>query len=419
MRTKVLVLDVDTGAAIEAVQSLGARGCIIHTVSWAAEQTPRSRFVERQIRLNLAADGADRHLAALFREEEYDLIVPVTEVALLVMLSSSIPAEMYRRSVLPARQSIQTALDKESVWNLAAKLGIPVPASRRISPADQPPETFPSVLKPTGSKRIEAGEVMHYSVTLARNAQQWGWALATKYRHIGVLEQQYISGHGVGVEMLFEHGVPRWTFVHERVHEYPLSGGGSSYRRSISPRPDLVGSSVTLLSALQWHGVAMVEFRVAPDGKAYLMEINPRLWGSLALAIDCGVDFPYGLLCLAANQPLPPQPSYRVGYYTRDIPRDVEWFKANLKADHSDPLLRTKPVIAALLEWFRPLLGKESWDRFRWTDLGVTFAEWKRVFREHGYRAVRAAGKRIRPLVPARRAAIRRRRAAISPVRNG
>src|SRR6185369_324392 len=53
------------------------------------------------------------------------------------------------------------------------------------------------------------------------------------------------------------------------------------------------------------------------DGESWLMEINPRLWGSVALPIDAGVDFPAGLLLLATAQAVPPQPGYRVPYYTR------------------------------------------------------------------------------------------------------
>ena len=57
-----------------------------------------------------------------------------------------------------------------------------------------------------------------------------------------------------------------------------------------------------LLTALNWHGVAMVEFKIDATGQHWLMEINPRLWGSLALSIDAGVDFPLGLLQVARGE---------------------------------------------------------------------------------------------------------------------
>ncbi len=93
-----------------------------------------------------------------------------------------------------------------------------------------------------------------------------------------------------------------WHFAHERVHEYPLTGGASSYRRSINPPAAMLQDAEKLLTALNWHGVAMVEFKIDAKGQHWLMEINPRLWGSLALSLDAGVDFPLGLLKIARGE---------------------------------------------------------------------------------------------------------------------
>ena len=133
-----------------------------------------------------------------------------------------------------------------------------------------------------------------------------------------------------------------WHFAHERVHEYPLTGGASSYRRSITPPAAMLHDAEKLLTALNWHGVAMVEFKMDAKGQYWLMEINPRLWGSLALSIDAGVDFPLGLLQIARGNEPAPQPKYKVPYYTRDLRTDVDWLKSNLRADHQDPLLHTR-----------------------------------------------------------------------------
>ena len=390
MPCKVLVLDADSAAGLESVQSLGREGCILHVASLRPERSRhRSRFICKQFDLSGSKDGGVHEIAGLFQTENYDLIVPATEVALLAMLSPEIPNEMYRRAVLPPRVSLQTALDKQAVWSLADSLGVRVPSSELVSIESPPPRVFPVVLKPVFSKTSALGVVSEFRVTIARDLNQRRKALASTSPDISVQQQQYIMGRGMGVEMLFEHGMPRWTFLHERVHELPLTGGGSSYRVSLKLRDDLIEISSLLLSSLQWHGVAMVEFKITPGGEAYLMEINPRLWGSLALAIDCGVNFPVGLLCLSTGQPLPPQPKYRTGYFTRNIYRDIEWFKANLRADHSDPLLLTKPVIPSVLEWLRPLVGKESWDFFCWSDLGVVLGELALLAREHWSRVVR------------------------------
>ncbi len=187
-----------------------------------------------------------------------------------------------------------------------------------------------------------------------------------------VQEQEYISGSGVGVEFLFNRGKKIWHFAHERVHEYPLTGGASSYRRSINPPQAMLHDAEKLLTALNWHGVAMVEFKMNANGQYWLMEINPRLWGSLALSIDSGVDFPLGLLQIARGDEPALQPKYRVPYYTRDLRTDVDWLKCNLRADRQDPLLHTRFRVFSFLELLRPLSGRESWDHFDWRDLAIT-----------------------------------------------
>jgi len=399
MPYKVLILDADSAAGIETVQSFGQTGCCVHTACLQQEYSRhQSRFISRHVELPASNAYVADDLIDLFRSENYDLIVPATEVSLLAMLSPEIPDDMYQRAVLAPRPSVHTALNKQSVWCLAQRLGVRVPSSEMVSLGSRPPEVFPVVLKPVYSKKSECGVVQDFRVTIARDLAQWRAALASTYRDILVQQQEYIVGKGLGVEVLFEHGILRWAFLHERVHEVPLTGGGSSYRVSIELQSALVDSATSLLAALQWHGVAMVEFKVTPSGEAYLMEINPRLWGSLALAIDCGVNFPVGLLCLSTGQPLPPQPKYCTRYFTRNIRRDFEWFRANLRADHSDPLLLTKPILSSIVEWLRPLAGKESWDFFCWSDLGMVLGEWKAAAQDNWRRCVNAIALRGRRL---------------------
>lgn len=68
----------------------------------------------------------------------------------------------------------------------------------------------------------------------------------------------------------------------------------------------------------------MVEFRGTEDGIPQLMEINPRFWGSLQLAIDAGVDFP-GLLYELALGRLPAVPQgYQTGIRSRWLLGDLD-----------------------------------------------------------------------------------------------
>jgi protein-tyrosine-phosphatase len=255
---------------------------------------------------------------------------------------------------------------------LADRLGVRIPHGKIIASGAASPActAWPAVIKPIRSKVALHDETLSLSVRICANAAQREEALADLLPLSPVLEQDYFGGHGFGVAVLFEHGEPRWWFAHERIHELPITGGASSYRRSIDVPANLRKATLDLLTHLRWHGVAMVEFKVADDGDYRLMEINPRLWGSLPLAIASGVNFPLALMRMATGQPVGQQPHYRRYQYARDVVKDVHWFEDSMR-ERGNPL-RVAPVrardVAALL---RPLTGRECWDLFRWREPGI------------------------------------------------
>jgi predicted ATP-grasp superfamily ATP-dependent carboligase len=111
------------------------------------------------------------------------------------------------------------------------------------------------------------------------------------------------GGDAIGVSLFMdENGKTLASFTHRRLREYPVSGGPSTLRESYH-HEEAEAYAEKLLKALKFHGIAMVEFKVDPrDNVPKLMEINPRFWGSLPLAIRAGVDFPYILFCWAMKR---------------------------------------------------------------------------------------------------------------------
>lgn len=373
----VLVLDGHSRAALETLQSLGRAGM---QVDLAAETQDclamRSRYIARKLQQPSQAGTTEFHawLRAEDKVRNYALIVAATETSLLGLRQLNENDPLRRKAVIPGNEAIDIALDKEKTWQLAHELGIPAPASFLISSPSEigHAQQFPVVLKPTHSKVMIGGELRTLSAAVVRSEAERQEQLRHWLPLTPVQQQQYVAGSGVGVEFLFDRGAKIWHFAHERVHEYPLTGGASSYRRSIHPPAAMLYNAEALLTALHWHGVAMVEFKMDAHGQYWLMEINPRLWGSLALSIDAGVDFPLGLLKMARGDDLPAQPEYKVPYYTRDLRTDVDWLKCNLRADSQDPLLHTRSTSLSFLELLRPLTGRESWDHFDWRDPGIT-----------------------------------------------
>jgi protein-tyrosine-phosphatase len=367
----VLVLDGQSRAAVETLQSLGRSGIAVDIAAIGDCLGRKSRYCRHALRQPDPVN-APRFLAwleGLFAINNYVLVVPSTEASLRCLLLLPETHPIRRAAVLAYTRSIQVALDKQKTWELAKSLGVAVPASRLISSSSEAgaPKGFPVVLKPATSLVHRGGELIGVAPSVVRTRDEWSRALDRLLAVCPVQEQEYIPGPGVGIECLYSRGNLAWCFQHERLHELPLTGGGSSYRRAVPLNERLVGAATALLDRLEWHGVAMVEFKggeFAGREDYRLMEINPRLWGSLALAIDAGVDFPKGLWRLAIGQEPGPQPRYRNPYYTRNLEMDFDWLKENLRADRSDPLLLTKPRLRSIVEYARPVLLVESWDHF-------------------------------------------------------
>lgn len=367
-----LVLDGHSRAAIETLQSLGKHDVEVDI----AAESDCIAFHSKYARCRLTQPGAHcprrlgEWIAAQDDERGYRLIVASTEFSLQAFRLLPDDSPLRRKAVLPENESLEIAVDKQKTHELACRLGIPVPHTALIESrsAAPPVERYPVVLKPLQSVVVAPEGAITMAPQIANNEIERTMILQNWRLHFPIQQQQYIAGRGVGIECLFNQGHGAWHFAHERVHEYPLTGGASTYRKSANADTRLLNSALLLLTALRWHGVAMVEFKVAPDGSFYLMEINPRLWGSLALSIDAGADFPFGLWRLANNESLPPQPHYTVPHYSRDLINDLQWIYENLRANHRDAMLMTRPRIRSFLEYLLPLTGKESWDHFSLRD---------------------------------------------------
>jgi predicted ATP-grasp superfamily ATP-dependent carboligase len=113
--------------------------------------------------------------------------------------------------------------------------------------------------------------------------------------------QEFVHSDDIGYSFaaLYQEGRCKRVFMYREIRSTPVPGGSSSYAESTHD-PELLQHGTRLLDALNWSGVAQMDFRRGTDGKLRLMEINPKLWASLELALAAGVNFPQ-LLCEVAE----------------------------------------------------------------------------------------------------------------------
>jgi len=145
----------------------------------------------------------------------------------------------------------------------------------------------------------------------------------------------------------------------------PPQGGVSVLSESIECDPELLKYAKTILDEASWHGVAMVEFKGNDGETPYLIEVNTRFWGSLQLAVDCGVDFPWMLYQIANNESVKMTESYKTGERLRWLLGDVD----NLFLTLRDSRITTWKKMAAVLNFLSPSMHKTRHEVNRWSDL--------------------------------------------------
>jgi protein-tyrosine-phosphatase/predicted ATP-grasp superfamily ATP-dependent carboligase len=253
------------------------------------------------------------------------VVLPMTDLAVEI-LGQAVPRPGTSLVLpIPSLEQYRALSDKYQLMASAQRLGVSIPDTVFVPDGDVEKALaqvgqWPVVVKPGRSLVTSQGGWQKTSVFYARDADQ----LRTIYREVNYLRgpslvQARVVGEGQGVFGLFDRGKPVAWFAHRRLRERPPSGGVSVLRESIALRTPLVEPALRILQSAEWHGVAMVEFKVdAASGIPYLMEVNGRFWGSLQLAIDAGVDFPWMLYRLAtAGSAPPPAMPYETGVRSR------------------------------------------------------------------------------------------------------
>jgi predicted ATP-grasp superfamily ATP-dependent carboligase len=337
----VFVTDGHWRKTLAVVRSLGRKGIRV-TVGESTRIATSflSKYCSQRVIYPSPISNPDGFLQRLRREVTtgYRAIFPMEEETLLLIARHR---DLFERFVfLPIGQyeKIQFVRDKERLLKFAMGKGIPCPRTSFFKTPDEVKTSrleLPAVIKP----RISSGAFGIRYVTEAKELLSTYLGVHQKYPRPLVQERIPWGGDSLGVSALFdEDSKVKAAFVHRRLREYPISGGPSTLRESVF-HPQVLELGLSLLKALDWIGVAMVEFKVDPrDNTPKLMEVNPRFWGSLQLAIFSGVDFPYLIYRMAKGESFEPVLTYEVGRRCRWLlPGDIFHFLKNPNRFHLSP----------------------------------------------------------------------------------
>ena len=372
----VFVTDGNERAALAVTRSLGQQGVrVVVGAETARSLAGASRYCTRTWQYPSPLSDPSRFVSSLV--DAVDLlgitaIMAVTDSATQVLAEKRGEFHSSVTEGIPSSESYDLVSNKYRLMSLAHELEIPfpktvfVPDGNIVALRDQV-RAYPVVVKPGRSLLKVDEQWSKTSVHFVSNAEELtDLYRRTPYLRSPSLVQQRIEGEGQGVFGLFDHGRPCALFAHRRIREKPPAGGVSVFRESIELPKPMTDYAVRLLERVKWHGVAMVEFKVDRQSNVpMLMEINGRFWGSLQLAIDAGLNFPYLFYQVMNGMPVAvPNNAYRIGTKSRWLLGDLDHLLLRLTKSNTELHLDAQAVsrgrcLAEFFKLFQPDLHYE------------------------------------------------------------
>lgn len=385
----ILVLDGNQRSSLAVIRSIGEHGNIrifsadITINSLAGCSKYCNTYYQHPSPVS-ESEGFIAWLVDFIDTNQISMVIPCTEISSRLILMNR---DRLHNCHVPFADlnTVMQLSNKANLMSLAGELGILYPATIYTGVAANLPETvditYPIIIKPTLSNKWIGDRWISSKVYTAHDKDELNILLKTDsyLRDYPFLLQEYISGTGTGVFALFNQGEPVAYFAHKRIREKPPWGGVSVLSESIEPDSVMKQGAEKLLKAVNWHGVAMVEFRISHDGIPYLMEVNTRFWGSLQLAIDCGVNFPYMLYQLSSGIKPETVTRYRSGQRLRWLLGDLDSLYLTLR-DKKHFTLSQK--LKCILDFITPHLFKTRHEIDRLNDLEPAWHELKQYIKQ-------------------------------------
>jgi carbamoyl-phosphate synthase large subunit len=331
----IITEDAPAYGVLAAVRGLSAAGY----EPWVAVNGPGT-YARRSARCAGAVtvcdpavdpDGYCRQLAEAARSLGAALLLPGTDRALVTLSGKErlfIPDTVLG---MGRAEVVLRAMDKAELGRIGAAIGLSVPPSVVVTEEDLTATddvAYPAIVKPMRPAAINRARSSFSARRLECHAdlldaigsdpgQQW-------------LVQPFITGElEATCGVAWQGGVVcAARQVADRI--YPPDCGISAYARTVAPDPTLARSVGALIEELDYSGIFQVQLLRAA-GRRYLIDLNLRPYGSLALTIAAGLNLPaiWADLLLGRRAARPAlrigarERTYRVGMRYRSEERDA------------------------------------------------------------------------------------------------
>jgi predicted ATP-grasp superfamily ATP-dependent carboligase len=402
--TDALLLDAGMKQTLAAARSLGRAGLrVILAERRDPSEAPRppafsSRWSSSETLLPNYDDAPDDFAAGvleLVTSSRPALVVPSSDQSIACLRPWRSQIERHTKLAMGSEAALNIAVDKQATLALAKELGIAVPKMAIVESTDDIGPVmaeigYPAVVKPRWSWVRDFGGERLISSAVLNEAEAFRAIGQLHKTGVPAIVQELLSGSREGLSLFRVGGEVVGEFAHVSVRTTPMLGGACAVRESISMPADLRAKAVSLLDAIGLEGYSQIEFRRDANGRPVLMEINPRLSGSVELASRSGVDFPSMIWQWASGSPVSGGTKYRSGVRLRWLTGDGRWLLETLRSSGRPDAV---PAVRAIASFALDFTKRSGYDYFDITDPMPALAEGLRVLSKAGRRLGHQKGR--------------------------
>lgn len=303
---KVLVTQASTRNGFVITYALGKMGVPVYCADAAKYAQSRfSRFCRNYSTHpspHVDPEGYFVSINRIIEKENISLLFPAYDEMIFLAQNRH---RLSRPEVLVCSQGDHVAMlhNKKELNSLCGKIGCNTPLTIELTDAADIERVleiidFPFVLKP---ERGGGGWGVSFITNAKELRAQWEAFDVEKHQN-RLFIQQYIKGALFGYGALCDKGTILAGNCYHTVRQYPIGRGTPSFRKGCVVE-DIESQAEKIFSHLGWTGVCQFDFLYSEnDGKAYLIDANPRFWGSTAHGLASGINFPFLLYLLGTGQ---------------------------------------------------------------------------------------------------------------------
>lgn len=328
---RVLILEGYARQSLPMIKAFNKLGCEVTALcSSKLDVAYASKYTHHKILGICDRDRVDettQQVRELLKSGNYDIVVPLVDFSASLLSNNKEEFSMYAKVASNDATVYEIAGDKQKTMEVCMRQDIPCPIT--ISNANSLEDVinsdikYPIVMKP----RVGYGAIGFKKINNADELKETFNKIdeAVKY----YVFQEYIPQTDLQYEcamFIDDNNEVKTSLVFSKNRWFPINGGSSTLNITVD-RPDIIENCTRLLKEINWRGPADIDLIQDPrDNTAKIMEINPRVSGSVKIAFIAGTDQARQILELAYGSEVSKYDTYEIGRRLRCSQTDLLWF---------------------------------------------------------------------------------------------